>query len=203
MKSEVDAPLCDSGRLSAIFENHHMGQGDPNRRIRIGTGFRLQCEGHLWEHGLTTWLKDEKTKLMKKINQERRKEGQRPLSQTDAELDKLVLPDQIEQKLRMGLGLLMALAEALHVQVLKINPEPGCQHTAGWLPNDSSLLISSPCKLEPYPGFDSRGLGKDTVRFPPELQRKVPPKDAAPAAGAHPDLAPPPGTGRPLAPCLL
>jgi hypothetical protein len=47
-------------------------------------------------------------------------------------------------------------------------------------------------------------LGKHTVRFPSALQLKVPPKDAAPAAGANMDPAPPPpapaSSGRPLVP---
>ena len=167
--------------------------------VRNGTGFRLQCEGYLWERGLNTWLTDEKTKLKKIMMQERRQKGGRPVKDSE-----VVLPDRIEQKLSMGLGLLKALAEALHTGVLKINPEPGCQINAGWKETDSSLLVSSPCKLEPYPGFGARGLGKHTVRFPSALQLKVPPKDAAPAAGANMDPAPPPpapaSSGRPLVP---
>ena len=146
--------------------------------------------------GLNKWLTDEKTKLKKKMHDERKANG---LNRRKVKHAEVVLPDRIEQKLKMGLSLLMALAEALHTDVLKINPEPGCQINAGWKAEDSSLLVSSPCKLAPYPG-----LGKGSVRFPPALQLKAPPKDAAPAACANQDPALPPpalaNTGRPLVP---
>ena len=146
--------------------------------------------------GLNKWLTDEKTKLKKKMQDERKANG---LNRRKVKHAEVVLPDRIEQKLKMGLSLLMALAEALHTDVLKINPEPGCQINAGWKAEDSSLLVSSPCKLAPYPG-----LGKGSVRFPPALQLKAPPKDAAPAACANQDPALPPpalaNTGRPLVP---
>ncbi len=151
--------------------------------------------------GLNRWLSDEKIKLKKKMQAER-KTGKGKLARRGRVKDaELVLPDRIEQKLRMGLSLLMALAEALHVGVLKINPEPGCQMNAGWKCEDSSLLVSSPCKLAPYPRW-----GKGSVQFPPALQLKAPPKDAAPAACANQDPALPPpapantGTGKPLVP---
>jgi len=153
-KSQADEPLCDTGSLSEIFENHHEGLSDADLRVRNGTGFRLQSQGSLWEHGLNTWLTDEKTKLKKEMTAERRQKNNKRAVQ-DSEL---VLPDRIEQKLKMGLGLLKQLAEALHIGVLAINPEPGCQINAGWKAEDSSLLVSSPCKLEPYPGSAARGL---------------------------------------------
>ena len=94
--------------------------------------------------GLNKWLTDEKTKLKKKMQDVRNSNSRNGSKVKDAEV---VLPDRIEQKLKMGLSLLMALAEALHTDVLKINPEPGCQINAGWKAEDSSLLVSSPCKL--------------------------------------------------------
>jgi len=146
--------------------------------------------------GLNKWLTDEKTKLKKKMQDKSNSNGRNGRKVKGAEV---VLPDRIEQKLKMGLSLLMALAEALHTDVLKINPEPGCQINAGWKAEDSSLLVSSPCKLAPYPGWS-----KGSVRFPPALQLKAPPKDAAPAACANQDPALPPpapaNTGRPPVP---
>ena len=127
---------------------------------------------------MNTWLTDEKTKLKKEMEAKEKRRVKH---------DEVVLLDNIEQKLSMGLNLLKELAGALHVGVLRINPEPGCQINAGWRMEDSSLLVSSPCKLEPYPGCAKRGLGKGTVRFPPTLWLKAPPKDAAPAAGAIQD----------------
>jgi len=67
--------------------------------------------------GLNKWLTDEKTKLKKKMRNSNGRNGRKV---KDAEV---VLPDRIEQKLKMGLSLLMALAEALHTDVLKINPD--------------------------------------------------------------------------------
>ncbi len=116
--------MCDIGSLSEIFENHHEGGGNADQHVRNGTGFRLQCEGNLWVEGLNRWLSDEKTKLKKKMQAERKMEGKTGKGKLARVKEaELVLPDRIEQKLKMGLSLLMALAEALHVGVLKINPE--------------------------------------------------------------------------------
>ena len=60
--------------------------------------------------GLNKWLTDEKTKLKKKMQDKSNSNGRNGRKVKDAEV---VLPDRIEQKLKMGLSLLMALAEAL------------------------------------------------------------------------------------------
>ena len=54
--------------------------------------------------GLNTWLTDEKNKLLKEMEAKKTRKRRRRVK------DKVVLPDNIEQKLRMGLNLLKALA---------------------------------------------------------------------------------------------
>jgi hypothetical protein len=81
--------------------------------------------------GLNKWLTDEKTKLKKKMQDVRNSKGRNGSKVKDAEV---VLPDRIEQKLKMGLSLLMALAEALHTDVLKSQDQ-----SRTWLPDQCRL----------------------------------------------------------------
>ena len=109
----------------------------------------------------------------------------------------------------MGLTLVKYLANQIHVGVLNTNhlkTEHGCEgFSKGLQLQDTSLLVSVPRKLEPYPGRTgaTRGwMGKDAVRFYQEQRGTVPAQGAAPPAaeGAAPPeakgAAPPAAEGK-------
>ena len=101
------------------------------------------------------------------------------------------LDDDLEDRLWIGLGILKALARRIHVGVLNssfLATEPGCAHYCEDLNMvNTSLLVSVPRKLEPYPGRhgDTKGwMGRKAVRFYQEQRGTVPAEGAAPAAAA-------------------
>lgn len=101
------------------------------------------------------------------------------------------LDDDLEDRLWIGLGILKALARRIHVGVLNssfLATEPGCTNYCEDLNMvNTSLLVSVPRKLEPYPGRhgDTKGwMGRKAVRFYQEQRGTVPAEGAAPAAVA-------------------
>lgn len=101
------------------------------------------------------------------------------------------LDDDLEDRLWIGLGILKALARRIHVGVLNssfLATEPGCTNYCEDLNMaNTSLLVSVPRKLEPYPGRhgDTKGwMGPKAVRFYQEQRGTVPAEGAAPAAVA-------------------
>jgi hypothetical protein len=86
----------------------------------------LQCEGHLWEAALNAWLTDEKTALVKQ-----REETEKRKAKEDAEMQGKkgrkrkkprtdrdpALDDDMEDRLRMGLDILIQLAQIIHRSV--------------------------------------------------------------------------------------
>jgi hypothetical protein len=95
----------------------------------------------------------------------------------------------MEERLRMGLDILIRLVHIIHEAVCNtpfLATEPGCK---GFSENlhleNTSLLVSVPSKLEPYPGRTGRHkswMGKNAVRFWKEQRGTVPAEGAAPAA---------------------
>ena len=89
----------------------------------------------------------------------------------------------------MGLDILIRLVHIIHEAVCNtpfLATEPGCK---GFSENlhleNTSLLVSVPSKLEPYPGRTGRHnswMGKNAVRFWKEQRGTVPAEGAAPAA---------------------
>ena len=71
----------------------------------------------------------------------------------------------------MGLDILISLAHIIHKAVCNtpfLATEPGCKDFAENLKlKNTSLLVSVPSKLEPYPGRNSSHswMGKSAVRF--------------------------------------
>ena len=154
----------------------------------------MQCEGSRWKDALYTWLRDEKT-LLKKQREEanRRKEKEaapapKKRKKIDTEPDP-ALNDDLEEKLKMGLDILIRLAHIIHEAVCNtpfLATEPGCRGFFEHLKlENTSLLLSVPSKLEPYPGRTGRHnswMGQNAVRFWKEQRGTVPAEGAAPAA---------------------
>ena len=98
------------------------------------------------------------------------------------------LDDKIDVKLEMGLSILKNLAHEVHKGVLNTNTlqtEHGCNGFAeNLLLDNTSLLLSVPHKLEPYPGRTGARswMGQHAVRFHQDQRGKVPAAGAAPAA---------------------
>ena len=94
----------------------------------------------------------------------------------------------------MGLDILISLAHIIHEAVCNtpfLATEPGCKDFSEQLKlKNTSLLVSVPSKLEPYPGRNSSHswMGKSAVRFWEAQRGTVPAGGAAPAAqgGAAP-----------------
>jgi hypothetical protein len=149
---------------------------------------------------LDAWLKEEKAAREKKRQaEEQHKAGESSReSMPDSQSSKrrrtaaqsrqdLALDDDLEDRLRMGLSVLIELAHEIHKGVLNtsfLQTEPGC---GGFCENlyleNTSLLLSVPRRLEPYPGRSSSPwMGKDAVRFHQEQRGTVPAEGAAPAA---------------------
>jgi len=154
----------------------------------------LQCEGSRWLAALNAWLTDEKTALSKQRDEaNRRKEGvapsKRKKTKTESELRDPALDDDMEERLRMGLDILIRLVHIIHEAVCNtpfLATEPGCKDfSEGLKLENTSLLLSVPSKLEPYPGRTGRNnswMGKNAVRFWKEQRGTVPAEGAAPAA---------------------
>ena len=163
----------------------------------------MQCEGSRWGDALDTWLRAEKTALKKQREEaNRRKEKEaapapNKKKKKDTEPD-LALNDDLEERLRMGLDILIRLAHIIHVAVCNtpfLATEPGCNGFSENLKlENTSLLVSVPSKLEPYPGRTSSNgwMGNSAVRFWKEQRGTKPAEGAAPAAdgGAAPAAGP-------------
>ena len=178
--------------FSPIFEVH---DGD----TRTGAEQRLQCEGHLWSGAVNAWLAQEKEQILKRQQESdaqkaqeegggkangRRRKKKRP--------DDPVLPDNIEDRLEMGYTILINLVHDIHLGVLNTScllTEYGCSGLSTVLDmENTSLLLSVPQKLEPYPGrtgVKNGWMGKNAVRFHAEQRGTVPAEGAAPAAEAR------------------
>ena len=175
--------MCDS--FGVIFENHTLG----DKRTRNGEGLRLQCEGQNWSKSLDAWLESEtKRREQNKKGAKKADQGAVPsakkskqATQADPEEEQFT---ELKWKLKAGLDLLNLLSQNIFKGVLSINPETDLSKDAVWDNKDSSLLVSTPCPLEPYPAhLGSRwGIPKNSFRFPEGLRAKPPPEEAAPAA---------------------
>jgi hypothetical protein len=95
----------------------------------------------------------------------------------------------MEERLRMGLDILIRLVHNIHEAVCNtpfLATEHGCEGFSDRLKmENTSLLISVPSKLEPYPGRTGRKnswMGQNAVRFWKEQRGTVPAEGAAPAA---------------------
>ena len=189
---------------SPIFEDHIEGKKDG----RNGSEQRLQCEGHLWEDALKAWLEDEKTKLIqqREVTERRKAEEEKADGATPARKkikpganlavkgkgsnrDPYVGQDYLQDRLWMGLAILKDLAHRIHEGVLNtdhLKTEHGCESYAKGLDmRNTSLLVSVPRKLEPYPGRTGakrNWMGAEAVRFHQEQRGTVPAVGAAPAA---------------------
>ena len=157
----------------------------------------MQCEGNLWTDALNTWLTDEKTALKKQREEANRRKEAAPALKKKKKIDTEpdpALNDDLEEKLKMGLDILIRLAHIIHEAVCNtpfLATEPGCKDFSEQLKlKNTSLLVSVPSKLEPYPGRNSSHswMGKSAVRFWEAQRGTVPAKGAAPAAqgGAAP-----------------
>jgi hypothetical protein len=88
----------------------------------------------------------------------------------------------------LGLDILISLAHIIHEAVCNtpfLATEPGCKDFSEQLKlKNTSLLVSVPSKLEPYPGRNSSHswMGKSAVRFWEAQRGTVPAEGAAPAA---------------------
>lgn len=138
----------------------------------------------MWEAGLRSWKEGEEekrkeAKMLKHRNILPEEGGQPSSLQQLSEEDF----DLLKTKLDIGLELLKHLSKAIHCGVVQIAPEGVSTVESAeqeWELKNNSLLISTPCVLESYPARFR--LPPDTKRFPANLQAKVPPKEAAPAA---------------------
>ena len=96
-----------------------------------------------------------------KVTKQRKKKAER-----DPALD-----DDMEERLRMGLDILIRLVHIIHEAVCNtpfLATEPGCKDFSDRLKlENTSLLLSVPSKLEPYPGRTSSNgwMGNSAVRF--------------------------------------
>ena len=103
----------------------------------------------------------------------------------------------------MGLEILISLAHIIHKAVCNtpfLATEPGCKDFAENLKlKNTSLLVSVPSKLEPYPGRNSSHswMGKSAVRFWEAQRGTVPAEGAAPAAHGGQRRPPKGGQRRP------
>jgi len=94
----------------------------------------------------------------------------------------------MEERLRMGLDILLRLAHIIQEDVFNtpfLATEHGCKDFSEPLKlENTSILISVPSKLEPYPGRTGRNswMGDKAVRFWKEQRGTVPAEGAAPAA---------------------
>ena len=157
----------------------------------------MQCEGNLWESALKAWLEDEKETLKK----QREEESENRKAQKKApRIKKLrvsdpaapaapALDDNMEDRLWIGLSILKGLARCIHIDVLNsscLATEPGCEGYSEDLKMfNTSLLVSVPRKLEPYPrrtGEERGWMGKNAVRFYQAQRGTVPAEGAAPTA---------------------
>ena len=113
-----------------------------------------------------------------KVTKQRKKKAER-----DPALD-----DDMEERLRMGLDILIRLVHIIHEAVCNtpfLATEPGCKDFSDRLKlENTSLLLSVPSKLESYPGRTGTNswMGKNAVRFWKEQRGTVPAEGAAPAA---------------------
>lgn len=156
----------------------------------------------LWERALEAWVSDEKENL-KKLRQETEKrklletqgalEGDAKSFEKRRKRDKTLpdpaLNDDLEDRLWIGLSILKTLSRRIHKGVLNtsfLKSEPGCS-TYSEEQNlvNTSLLVSVPRKLEPYPGRHGAAkawMGTTAMRFYEEQRGTVPAEGAAPAA---------------------
>ena len=90
----------------------------------------------------------------------------------------------LKWKLKAGLDLLKILSQNIYKGVLGIDPETDISSDTKWDIGDSSLLVSTPCQLEPYPNYlgCKWGIPRNSFRFPEGLRAKPPAEGAAPAA---------------------
>jgi hypothetical protein len=175
--------LCDS--FGVIFENHTLG----DQRTRNGEGSRLQCEGQHWEKGLEAWLafetkrREQNKKGAKNADQEAGPSAKKSKMATQADPGEEQFSD-LKWRLKAGLNLLILLSQNIYKGVLGIDPETDLSEHTKWDIKDSSLLVSTPCPLEPYPtSLGGRwGIPRNSFRFPEGLRAKPPPEEAAPAA---------------------
>ena len=140
---------------------------------------------------MNTWLTDEKTALKKQREEANRRKEAAPALKKKKKIDTEpdpALNDDLEEKLKMGLDILIRLAHIIHEAVCNtpfLATEPGCKDFSEHLKlKNTSLLVSVPSKLEPYPGRTSSKswMGEAAVRFRKEQRGTVPPVGAAPAA---------------------
>lgn len=194
----LTGPFFPFDSYTPIFEELSTAKGAG----RDGSGQRLQCEGNLWESALKAWLEDEKETLKKQREESENRKAQEkapdahhahvgrgkrlkkslPESQPDLDAD-------MEDKLWIGLAILKVLARCIHIDVLNsdcLATEPGCEgYTEELKMFNTSLLVSVPRKLEPYPrrtGEERGWMGKNAVRFYQAQRGTVPAEGAAPAA---------------------
>jgi hypothetical protein len=171
-----------------------------DKNERNGSEQRLQCEGHLWRPALEEWLKEEakeektREQAAPVPNAERqRKDTAQKKRKAGGSIAEPQKPDARtirEVKLRMGLNILLELVEKTNEGVLAteiVRSEPGCEdlYTQMINPENTSLLISVPRKLEPYPGRTGgrEWMGRNSAtRFHAEQRATVPADGAAPAA---------------------
>ena len=159
----------------------------------------------LWERALEAWVSDEKENLRKlREETEKRKllemQGAEPgapggAATSSQKRKKLkttqpdpALKDNLEDRLWIGVSILKTLSRRIHKGVLNtsfLKSEPGCS-TYSEEQNlvNTSLLVSVPRKLEPYPGRHGAKawMGTTAMRFYEEQRGTVPAEGAAPAA---------------------
>ena len=140
---------------------------------------------------MNTWLTDEKTALKKQREEANRRKEAAPAPKKKKKIDTEpdpALNDDLEEKLKLGLDILLRLAHIIHKAVCNtpfLATEPGCKDFSEQLKlKNTSLLVSVPSKLEPYPGRNSSHswMGKSAVRFWEAQRGTVPAERAAPAA---------------------
>jgi hypothetical protein len=153
-------------------------------------------------------LTDEKTALLKQREETKKRKAAEAAQVADIQVNNCrkrkksyqterdpALDDDMEDRLRMGLAILIELAGVIHKSVQDspfLATEPGCQDFCeGLTLKNTSLLISVPSKLEPYPGrtgVEKGWMGDKAMRFRKEQRGTVPAEGAAPAAerGAAP-----------------
>ena len=118
----------------------------------------------------------------------KRSEKRRKRDKSDKTLPDPALNDDLEDRLWIGLSILKTLSRRIHKGVLNtsfLKSEPGCS-TYSEEQNlvNTSLLVSVPRKLEPYPGRHGAKawMGTTAMRFYEEQRGTVPAEGAAPAA---------------------
>ncbi len=143
-------------------------------------------------------MSDEKEKL-KKMQEETAKQillesqgapvGSTKKRKRDKTQPDPALNDNLEDRLWIGLSILKTLSRRIHKGVLNtsvLKSEPGCStYSEEQNLANTSLLVSVPRKLEPYPGRHGAAkawMGTTAKRFYEEQRGTVPAEGAAPTA---------------------